>query len=100
MTGKLFPTGKRQDEIIVFDNCGLPLFAVQATLIDAANPFIFIDSSTLPPIYHQLGSSAPESVEIIEAIRRQGAIMYGLAKDIHSASLIRGTPKIAVLSPP
>ena len=100
MTGKLFPTRKRQDCITVFDNCTLPPFTVQASFVDAANPFIFIDSSTLPPLYHQLGSSAPESLEIIEAIRRQGAVMYGLAKDIHSASLIRGTPKVAVLSPP
>lgn len=99
MTRMLFPTRKRQDEITVFDNCGLSRFTVRASLIDAANPFIFIDSSTLPPIYHQLGSSAPESLEIIEAIRRQGAVMCGLAKDIHSASLICGTPKTAVLSP-
>ena len=77
-----------------------PIVTVRVTLIDAANSFIFVDSSTLPEVYHQLGPEAPASLELIEAIRLEGAVLSGLAPDVEAAKLIRGTPKIAVLSPP
>ena len=100
MTGKLFPTRRRQDYITVASP-GIPnQVTVRATLIDAANPFIFVDSSTLPPVYHQLGPDAPTSLDIIESIRRQGAVTMGLAPDVKTAARTRATPKIAVLAPP
>lgn len=100
MTGKLFPSGLRQNDITVAFP-GVPEeFTVRATLIDAANPFIFVDSSTLPPVYHQLGPHAPTSLDLIESIRRQGAVSMGLAPDSEAAARTRATPKIAVLAPP
>ena len=100
MTGKLFPSGHRQNDITVASR-GIPdEVTVRATLIDAANPFIFVDSSTLPPVYHQLGPSAPTSLDMIESIRRKGAVTMGLAPDVEAAARTRATPKIAVLSPP
>jgi 2-methylaconitate cis-trans-isomerase PrpF len=100
MTGKLFPTGQRKDILEVSSFPGLAPFTVCSTLIDVANPFILVDSATLPQMYHQIGPSAPESLQIIEAIRRTGAVKYRLAKDTAAASLVRGTPKIAILSSP
>lgn len=100
MTGKLLPTGGVQDTITVSSMPALGKFSVRASMVDAANPFIFLDSSSLPPVYHLFGPGAPESLEIIEAIRQEGAVMCGLAKNTAAASLVRGTPKIAVLSPP
>ena len=100
MTGKLFPSGQRQNEITVYAPGLTPAVTVRATLIDAANPFIFVDASTLPDVYHQLGPDAPQSLELIETIRRQGAVLFGLAPNVEAAKLVRGTPKIAVLSPP
>ncbi|PMD57997.1 methylitaconate delta2-delta3-isomerase, partial [Hyaloscypha bicolor E] len=99
MTGKLLPTGNAQDTITVSSLPALGQFNVQASLVDAANPFVFLDSSSLPPVYHLLGPEAPETLEVIEAIRQEAAVLYGLAKDAAAASLVRGTPKIAVLSP-
>ncbi len=99
MTGKLLPTGNTQDTVTVSSIPALGQFGVRASMVDAANPFVFLDSSTLPPAYHLLGPEAPETLEIIEAIRQEAAVMYGLAKDTAEASLVRGTPKIAVLSP-
>ena len=100
MTGKLFPSRRRQEYITVASP-GIPNeVTVRATLIDAANPFIFVDSSTLPPIYHQLGPNAATSLDIIESIRRQGAVTMGLAPDLETAARTRATPKIAVLAPP
>ena len=99
MTGKLLPTGNTQDTVTVSSIPDLGQFSVRASMVDAANPFIFLDASTLPPAYHLLGPEAPETLEIIEAIRQEAAVMYGLAKEAAEASLVRGTPKIAVLSP-
>ena len=100
MTGKLFPSGTRQNTITV-SSPGLDKeVSVRATLIDAANPFIFVDSSTLPPAYHQLGPDSPCSLHLIESIRRKGAVLFGLASDVEQAARTRATPKIAVLSPP
>ena len=100
MTGKLFPSGNRQNRITVAFP-GIPEeVTVRATLIDAANPFIFVDSSTLPPAYHQLGPDSPTSLALIESIRRQGAVEMGLAPDCETAGHTRATPKIAVLAPP
>ena len=101
MTGKLFPSGLRQNDITVASP-GVPEeeVTVRTTLIDAANPFIFVDSSTLPPIYHRPGPHAPTSLDLIESIRRQGAVSMGLAPDLETAARTRATPKIAVLAPP
>ena len=99
MTGKLFPSGLRQNDITVASP-GVPEVTVRATLIDAANPFIFVDSSTLPPVYHQPGPDAPTSLDLIESIRCQGAVSMGLAPDPEAAARTRATPKIAVLAPP
>ena len=100
MTGKLFPSGHRQDDITVTWPGVNTKITVQATLIDAANPFIFVNSSTMPELYHGLGPDSPESLELIEAIRCEGAVLLGLAHTVDAAKLIRGTPKIAVLSSP
>ena len=100
MTGQLFPSGSRQDTITV-TSPGLDREVnVRVTLIDAANPFIFVDSSTMPPAYHQLGPEAPSSLDLIENIRREGAVLFGLAPDVATAGRTRATPKIAMLSPP
>ena len=101
MTGKLFASGLRQNDITVASP-GVPdkKVTVRTTLIDAANPFIFVDSSTLPPVYHQPGPHAPTSLDLIESIRREGAVSMGLAPDSETAARTRATPKNAVLAPP
>lgn len=100
MTGKVFPTGNRQDDITVHSKSLPAPFVVKATLIDVSNPFIFVDASSLPPDFHAAGPDADISLEIIEAIRRQGAVEFGLAANIQDAGLRRGTPKIALVSRP
>jgi 2-methylaconitate cis-trans-isomerase PrpF len=100
MTGSLCPIGNRKYTLTIPSSAGTPQFTVTASLVDAANPFIFVDSATLPSTYDKLGPSAPETLTLIESIRREGAVKFGLAVDAAAASLVRGTPKIAVLSPP
>ncbi|KAH7411245.1 PrpF protein-domain-containing protein [Cadophora sp. MPI-SDFR-AT-0126] len=98
MTRKLLPTGNAQDIVTVSSLPALGQFSVRASLVDAANPFVFLDASTLPSVYHLLGPDAPETLEVIEAIRQEAAVLYCLAKSTAEASQVRGTPKIAVLS--
>jgi len=97
MTGKLFPTGKRRDIITATDKGG-KRFSVNATLIDAANPFVVVDESSLP---HHLRTSTKESptyLEQMESIRCAGAVAMGLAPNTDVAAKVRGTPKLAIVS--
>ncbi|RVX75161.1 hypothetical protein B0A52_00513 [Exophiala mesophila] len=98
MTGMLFPTGRTEDTITVEDPTALERpFSVQATLIDAANPFVIVDAQTLPSAFLQ---GSEEWLETIEDIRREGAVMMGLANSVEEAALTRGTPKIMMVSSP
>ena len=97
MTSKLFPSEKRQEEIIVTSTLGS--FTTIATMIDVANPFVFIDAATMPLAWHSLDRNDPAALELVEEIRCVAAVKMGLAKNEASAHLVRGTPKIAVVSP-
>lgn len=97
MTNKLFPTGCRQEELEVESD--LNDFSIQVSMVDAANPFVFVDAATMPPVWQSFGRNDPAALEIVEAIRCTAAVRMGLAINKASAHLVRGTPKIAVLSP-
>ncbi|KAI4947307.1 hypothetical protein J4E91_006659 [Alternaria rosae] len=99
MTGTLFPTGRRCDTIHVKGQDG-NRFSVQATLIDAANPFVLVDERTLPPYLRTGSKDAAAYLKHMEAIRCTGAVMMGLASDIDAAAKVRGTPKLAIVSSP
>jgi 2-methylaconitate cis-trans-isomerase PrpF len=75
-------------------------FTVSASMVDAANPFVFIDASSMPQPWHSIGHNDPTALKLIEGIRRIAAVKMGLATDDVSAGLVQGTPKIAILSPP
>lgn len=100
MTGKLLPSGNTTDIILSQTAINAPPTPVEVSLVDAANPFCWVDGTTLPDSFHEQGPAAPESFSIIENIRREAAVLMGLAKDVEEAALTRGTPKIAVLSKP
>jgi 2-methylaconitate cis-trans-isomerase PrpF len=104
MTGKTFPTGNRQDELVIRSGSSGSIlkepFTVKATLIDVSNPFIFVDSSSLPSEYFATGPDSETSLDIIEAIRREGSVRFGFASDTETAGLRKGTPKIAIVSTP
>lgn len=98
MTGQLFPTGRRCDTINVQERNG-SRFSVKATLIDAANPFVIVDESTLPPYLKTCTKDSAGYLEHMESIRCAGAVMMGLASSIDAAARTRGTPKLAIVSP-
>lgn len=101
MTGKLFPSEQRQQTLLVEPSRStmgmVAPFGVRVTLIDAANPFVFIDASSIPFL-----ESLPkgDANTIIEMIRREGAVAMGLAPNVQVAAATSGTPKVALLYPP
>ncbi|KAG2141138.1 PrpF protein [Suillus bovinus] len=89
-TGKLLPTGKPLDFVNTHDQ------EIPVSLVDATNPTVFVTYADLchvlrPPSL--VDFSASNSREMMEAIRRAGAIKMGLDPNMQAQ------PKIAVLSP-
>ncbi|KAF4973712.1 hypothetical protein FSARC_101 [Fusarium sarcochroum] len=102
VAGSLFPSGHKQQSLRIDPSLLLPElgpFQVRVTLIDAANPFVLVSSSSLSPILEALPSLEKQHA-LVESIRCQGAVAMGLASDTNAAGQIRGTPKIALLQSP
>lgn len=94
LTGKLFPTGKLQEKID----------AIDVTIIDAANPFVFVRARDLGlkgiELTNEIDSNGELAVRL-ENIRAIVAVKIGLAHDIAEASVKSpAIPKIALVSPP
>jgi probable AcnD-accessory protein PrpF len=98
-SGALFPTGQ------VTDTLDVPgVGSVEATLINAGNPTVFVHASALGltgrELQHEVNGNA-ELLEQCEAIRAHGAVRMGLASNAAEASRIRQhTPKLAFVSAP
>ena len=97
--GAMFPTGHKIDTL---DVPGLG--PIEATLINAGNPTIFIHAASLGLTGTELQGDVNGSSELLglaEAIRAQGAVAMGLAEDAEQATLKRPhTPKLALVAPP
>jgi 2-methylaconitate cis-trans-isomerase PrpF len=99
MTGQLFPTGRRSEIIEVKEADGTR-FSVRVTLIDAANPFVLVDETTLPSYLKAGSKDSTDYLKHMESIRRFGAVLMGLATSTDAAAKVRGTPKLAIVSSP
>ncbi len=95
-TGKLLPTGHDRDTIQLADGR-----TIEASLVDAATPAIFVKASDLGYV----GTELPADIEAdpnhlldtLEDIRRTAAVMMGLAKTKETAST--AVPKVCMVSP-
>lgn len=101
MTGKMFPSSATQETISI-DSKHLGTIQLRVSLVDAANPFVLVDFSSLKVNGHPIRPDAFDTdfISLAEDIRQEGAVRFGLAPDVERASIVRGTPKIAFLSPP
>lgn len=97
-TGRLLPTGRPRD---CLDIAGLGL--VEASLVDAANPCVFVTAAALG----KDGTEMPEALEgdvlfldRMEAIRCAASVAMGLAPDVTAAALIPSVPKVAMIVAP
>jgi len=97
--GAMFPTGHKIDTLDVPG-----LWPIEATLINAGNPTIFIDAASLGLTGTELQGDVNGNSELLglaEAIRAQGTVAMGLACNAEEATLKRPhTPKLAFVAPP
>ena len=97
-TGRLLPTGRASDQ---FDIPGLG--PVEASLVDAANPCVFVAAASLGKDGSEMPDALendPQFLERMEAIRCAASVAMGLAPDIAAAAKIPSVPKVAMIVPP
>ncbi len=96
--GSLFPTGNLVDDL---DVPGVGL--LQATLINAGIPTIFINAGAIGYRGTELQDAIngdPKALALIETIRAQGALRMGLIQSLDQAATRQHTPKVAFVAPP
>lgn len=97
-TGRLLPTGHAYDTL---DVPGLGPF--NASLIDAANPCVFVEARALGATGIELPGeieSNPELLRKLEAVRRAASVAMGLAPDAEAAGLKASLPLVALVASP
>jgi probable AcnD-accessory protein PrpF len=97
--GAMFPTGRLVDALEV-PGVGM----VEATLINAGNPTVFVEAAALGLAGTELQEAVNGDAALLarcESVRAHGAVAMGLAASTGEASSRRQhTPKIAFVSPP
>lgn len=95
----MFPTGNVA-ELMDVPGTG----PVQATLINAGIPTVFVPAAALGLTGTEMQGAVNENPDLLarcERVRAQGAVMMGLAGDLHEASTKQlHTPKLCFVSPP
>lgn len=97
-TGKLLPTGRACD-LLEVEGLG----AVEASMIDAANPCVFVAADVMGV----RGTEAPDALEAdseflarMEAVRRAASVAMGIAAGPAAAGDVPSVPKVAVVAAP
>ncbi|WP_245870378.1 2-methylaconitate cis-trans isomerase PrpF family protein [Teichococcus rhizosphaerae] len=97
-TGKLLPTGQALDRLEVPG-----LGALEASLVDAANPVVFVAAEALglEGTERPAALSTPHHIARFEAIRAAAALAMGLVHDLEEArTRLRNLPQVALLAAP
>jgi probable AcnD-accessory protein PrpF len=97
-SGAMFPTGRPIDHLDVPD-----AGEIEATLIDAGNPTIFVDAASLGLRGTELQgdvNTRPRLLALAERIRACGAVAMGLAASAAEAAARAHTPKLACVAAP
>lgn len=96
--GAMFPTGQLVDTL---DVPGIG--RLQATLINAGIPTIFVNAAELGYAGTELQEAIngdPRALARFETLRAHGAVRMGLIRDIGEAAGRQHTPKVAFVAPP
>ena len=94
----LFPTGNLVDELSV-PGVG----TLQATMITAGIPTIFVNADTIGYTGCELQDDIngdPDALARFETIRAHGALAMGLISSLEEATTRQHTPKVAFVAPP
>ncbi|MDI4637497.1 MULTISPECIES: 2-methylaconitate cis-trans isomerase PrpF [Halomonadaceae] len=100
--GAIFPTGHLVDELEVPGDV-VPGGRIQATMINAGIPTVFINASDLGYSGSELQEAIngdPRALAKFEAIRAHGALRMGLINELGEAANRQHTPKVAFVAPP
>ncbi|PVZ68959.1 2-methylaconitate cis-trans isomerase PrpF [Pelagibaculum spongiae] len=96
--GSMFPTGNLVDQLEV-PGVG----SLQATMINAGIPTIFIEAKAIgyngTELQDQINND-PKALEMFETIRAHGALKMGLIENIEQAAQRQHTPKVAFVGQP
>jgi 2-methylaconitate isomerase len=96
--GAMFPTGSVVDVLKIENQ------TIEATLINAGNPTVFVAAASLGLKGTELQGDINGNAELLaraEAIRARGAVMMGLASSVGEATSKRPhTPKLAFVAEP
>ena len=96
--GAMFPTGNLVDELEV-PGVG----TLQATLINAGIPTIFVDAEAIGYTGTELQddiNNDTKALALFETIRAHGAVRMGLIQNLDEAVGRQHTPKVAFVAPP
>ncbi len=98
-TGRLLPTGNTRDELTIPE-----LGTVPVSLVDAANPTVFVAASALGMRGLELPDeidATPGLLQRCEAVRIAAAVKMGIAGSAEEAATrIRNLPQVAILTSP
>jgi probable AcnD-accessory protein PrpF len=100
--GAMFPTGAMVDRLELPQGV-IAAGSLQATLINAGIPTIFLNAADLGYSGCELQdaiNSDPAALERFEQIRAHGALRMGLIDKIEQAVERQHTPKVAIVAPP
>lgn len=96
--GAMFPTGN------VLDTLEVPgIGTLQATLINAGIPTIFVDAQAVGYTGSELQDDIngdAKALAMFETLRAHGALRMGLIADVAEAAKRQHTPKVAFVAPP
>ena len=99
----MFPTGNIVDTLDSPELAAIGLSNLQATLINAGIPTIFVNAADIGYKGTELQdviNGDPAALTKFETIRAQGAVQMGLISDISQAASRQHTPKVAFVAPP
>lgn len=97
-TGLILPTGHAVDELTVSG-----MGSVAASLVDAANPCVFVAAESLGLTGSELPAALDRDavfLERMERIRCASSVAMGLAADLREAAALQSIPKVAIVSAP
>jgi hypothetical protein len=100
--GAMFPTGNLVDTLELPQDV-VAAGSLQATLINAGIPTIFLNAADLGYSGCELQEAIngdPAALQRFEAIRAHGALRMGLIDDLAQAADRQHTPKVAFVAPP
>ncbi|AFY02462.1 2-methylaconitate cis-trans isomerase PrpF family protein [Bdellovibrio bacteriovorus] len=98
VTGKLLPTGQVRETLKVSES-----ESMEVTLLDAANPCVFVRAKDLGLTGAETPAQLEASVELLkklDLVRRLGSVKMGIAPDLEAAKNSIAVPYIALVSAP